>query len=1265
MNILIRLHSKLVLFCSAMLLVLSGAASAVTYNVNSTADSAFTAVNNANGQITAGPGTGTVTLRSAVAAANSQAGPHTINLPVGTYNLSTSNGGAGLTPNDLVVGSNVNLDTTIQGVSAATTIIHMNVANNDVIETAFDTLTSMADLPMKLTLKNLTVSGGDSGGIFTGGDNGVLRSQTTIDQCIITGNSDASFSGGAIIVTAGDLTVTNSTVSNNSSANASTGQGGGINYSLGNAVGQGSQGTLLVQNTTFTNNTAGVGTGFQAGGAIFIGVVGTAGNSLTVDSCTFSGNQATGGGDGGAIVVNNTNPTLAITRNLFTGNQVTNVNGKGGAIVVNSGATNIAFNRFTATNTAVTAANGNKIRHTTGNPSAVSANQNWWASNTGPVANDVTGAVVSTANWLQLKLSSSPASVSVVGTNSSTLTASFLSDSANNAISVANLTQLIGLPISFAGGALGNTSGAQAAIQAAGTATATFTAGTVSGTSATTAQVDGATATNNVVVTAGPATHLTVAAPASATAGTAFTTMVTAFDQFNNVATGYLGTVHFTKTDAGAGSVLPADYTFTAGDSGVRVFTNGVTFVTLGSQTVTATDTVTGSINGTSANVAVTAGAATHFTVSAPATAQGGTAVSVTVTAKDQFNNTATGYTGTVHFTSSDGAATLPGNYIFLAGDSGVHTFTNAVTFATGGNQTVTATDTGNASINGTSGAVSVSVVSPPTLAQAFGASNVQINGTTSLTFTITNPNLSTALTGVAFTDNLPPGLVVATPNALTNSSNGTATATAGSGTVSLSGASLAAGASATISINVTGTIAGVKSNSTAATSTNAGTGNTANAIVTVVGPPVIIQAFGAASVPLNGSTSLTFTVQNNNPTTTLNGVGFNETLPAGLVIATPNGLLGSAAGGTITAVAGSNTITVTGGTLAASSSFAFSINVTGTAAGTQNATTGAVTSTEGGTGNTASASVAVVAPPLISMSFSPTQVAVGGTSSLTFTIVNPVANTVALTGVGFTDTLPAGLSVANASASIGGGTLTTTAPTSIVLSGAIIAQNSQLQFSVTVTANGSGSFTNTTGAVTSTNGGTGNTTVATLTTNRPPVAGPVPMSRFATQPVKLSVAQVLSLGAVSDPDVGDTVSVTAVGVPVHGTAVLSGGFVFYTPNPGYLLGDFFTYTVSDNHAATATATITVSIVTDNAPTNNITKITKVAGSPAVVDFVGIPGFTYGVQYKLNIGDPAWQDIGPVTMDQFGAAHFTDNGPGSAARTAAASGFYRFIYPAP
>ena len=47
----------------------------------------------------------------------------------------------------------------------------------------------------------------------------------------------------------------------------------------------------------------------------------------------------------------------------------------------------------------------------------------------------------------------------------------------------------------------------------------------------------------------------------------------------------------------------------------------------------------------------------------------------MTITLKDAFGNIATGYVGTVHFTSSDGQALLPADYTFTAARLGQHTF--------------------------------------------------------------------------------------------------------------------------------------------------------------------------------------------------------------------------------------------------------------------------------------------------------------------------------------------------------------------------------------------------------------------------------------------------------------------------------------------------------------------------------------------------------------------------------------------------------------
>jgi len=127
--------------------------------------------------------------------------------------------------------------------------------------------------------------------------------------------------------------------------------------------------------------------------------------------------------------------------------------------------------------------------------------------------------------------------------------------------------------------------------------------------------------------------------------------------------------------------------------------------------------------------------------------------------------------------------------------------------------------------------------------------------------------------------------------------------------------------------------------------------------------PPAITKAFGSASVALNGSTTLTFNLSNPNTSLSLSGIGFTDDLPTGQIVSTPNGLSGSCGGGTITAVAGSSSITLSGAALGATTACTFAVNITGSASGTQKNTTSAVTSNEAGNGGAASATLIVAGP--------------------------------------------------------------------------------------------------------------------------------------------------------------------------------------------------------------------------------------------------------------------------------------------------------------
>ncbi len=234
-------------------------------------------------------------------------------------------------------------------------------------------------------------------------------------------------------------------------------------------------------------------------------------------------------------------------------------------------------------------------------------------------------------------------------------------------------------------------------------------------------------------------------APTSTMAGNAVSVMVTA--QYGNgpnvgqTDTAYTGTIAFTSSDplVSPGSGLPTNYTFTAGNHGVASFS--ATLKTAGSQIITATDTGAFGAGAGNASVTVTPNSLHQLGISAPVDATSGIAFSITVAAQDQYGNTIPGYTGTVSFGGGGGGAILPSPYAFVAGDNGSHTFTGVTLLAgsaTGTNQTITATDSGN-SING-SAPVDDFVVTPFTAGDfvvyrvGIGGSS-QINGASAAVF--------------------------------------------------------------------------------------------------------------------------------------------------------------------------------------------------------------------------------------------------------------------------------------------------------------------------------------------------------------------------------------------------------------------------------------------------------------------------------------------------------------------------------------------------
>jgi len=129
-------------------------------------------------------------------------------------------------------------------------------------------------------------------------------------------------------------------------------------------------------------------------------------------------------------------------------------------------------------------------------------------------------------------------------------------------------------------------------------------------------------------------------------------------DSSGNTATGYRA-----RCSSVAQTRRPSccHYTFTAADAGTHVFSGNVTLKTAGTQSVSATDTVTGTITGVQAGIVVTPATVKTLVVSGiPSPTVAAVAGNVTVTATDAYGNRVSSYLGTIHFASSDPAAVLP-----------------------------------------------------------------------------------------------------------------------------------------------------------------------------------------------------------------------------------------------------------------------------------------------------------------------------------------------------------------------------------------------------------------------------------------------------------------------------------------------------------------------------------------------------------------------------------------------------------------------------
>ena len=155
---------------------------------------------------------------------------------------------------------------------------------------------------------------------------------------------------------------------------------------------------------------------------------------------------------------------------------------------------------------------------------------------------------------------------------------------------------------------------------------------------------------------------------------------------------------------------------------------------------------------------------------------------------------------------------------------------------------------------------------------------------------------------------------------------------------------------------------------------------------------------------------------------------------------------------------------------------------------------------------------------------------------------------------------------------------------------------------------------------------------------NDPPLAVNDTVSTNEDTPLTLIPSTLL--GNDSDVD-GDTLTITSVQGANNGTVALVGGNVVFTPDSNFHGPAGFTYTISDGHGGTSTATVDVQV----APVADLNALDDTGSGPKNMVITGNVGFnddttSGGSLAYVKAGDPAH---GTVVVDANGDYHYTPN----------------------
>ncbi|MBO9664234.1 S8 family serine peptidase, partial [Dokdonella sp.] len=263
--------------------------------------------------------------------------------------------------------------------------------------------------------------------------------------------------------------------------------------------------------------------------------------------------------------------------------------------------------------------------------------------------------------------------------------------------------------------------------------------------------------------------------------------------------------------------------------------------------------------------------------------------------------------------------------------------------------------------------------------------------------------------------------------------------------------------------------------------------------------PPSASKSFSPITIANGGTSTLTIVLGNNNETEATLSAALTDTFPAGLVVAASPAASTTCTGGTLTAAAGSGSVSLSAGAKIPDISHGGACTVTVPVTSTANASyenviaAGALQTDLGNSTAETRATLTVNAsglnPPALSKAFAPASVTAGATSTLTITLFNSNPGAALTLSSDLTDTLPTGMVVAatpNASTTCGGAVTAAAGSGSVTLAGAgsTIPAADDCTVTVDVTAANAGSYANTmpAGALQTNAGGNSEAATATLT---------------------------------------------------------------------------------------------------------------------------------------------------------------------------------------